>query len=706
MNSKAFIYSLICALAIAALYHLFAFGRYAYPEYRLAVGQVADFELIAPFDFPVLKSEDQLNAERKLAMDKLEAPYSVSAEKEFAAYSMLDKLFNALMSDPGATDDSLATLFKKLDVQPNNAFLALANKPEQRAAAYDIAYNAIKRVYEENPVHQITNRDSITVYANNSLRRSSIQRFQTLDSARSSFQTILSGKGYGDFAQWLADILIQPNLQVNSDKYEELKKQASIAVPVETGEVLQNEIVIQKYSKVSEGDIAKLNSYTEALKARDVRRSPLKQMGLSLGMLLYVFIVLLSANYIYPTLVSNKHTSEAVNLPININFVVMSLLAIIIHQFFGLNGILIPFAFSALVVTTLAGFEAGLLILICNALIINPFINWEPYTPVLMLLSTLVTLVLIHRFAAWQGYIRMWILLFASMIAVNLALALYKSDSVIIILRNSGFAFASSALSVIAAAVLISFFEKRWNLSTKQNLLELLDFNHPLLKKLATQAMGTYHHSLVVGNLAERAAEAIGANPLLARVGSYYHDIGKVKNNSIFTENNVNSSEVHDLLSPNESARMIRDHVKEGIILANKYKLPQDVIDIIREHHGSSTVRYFLEQAERQGDVNNLEDFTYPGPRPQSKEAALVMLADIIESTTKAKNVSSSEEIEQIIDNTIQRLILDGQLSDAPITIKDLYRTKQSMLPVLESIYRKRLDYPDETPAKPEPAQS
>ena len=123
----------------------------------------------------------------------------------------------------------------------------------------------------------------------------------------------------------------------------------------------------------------------------------------------------------------------------------MSLLAIIIHQFFGLNGILIPFAFSALVVTTLAGFEAGLLILICNALIINPFINWEPYTPVLMLLSTLVTLVLIHRFAAWQGYIRMWILLFASMIAVNLALALYKSDSVIIILRNSGFAFATTA---------------------------------------------------------------------------------------------------------------------------------------------------------------------------------------------------------------------------------------------------------------------
>lgn len=700
MNSKAFIYSLISALAIAALYHVFAVGRFSYPEYRLSVGQVADFELIAPFDFPILKTEKQLKLDRDAAMEQIEPPYSVSEQVKFDAFARLDQLFTVLgeYSDPAKADQLTAAL-KNAGAETDPAFTSLAYSPEARERAYAYIYESISAVYKK-PVFEQIGRDSLNVFRDEQLRKISVNAFQPLDDARKAFQTRLSERGYGAYAGWMAKLLIEADLQINQTKFEELKQLGVSTIPTQEGEVLQNEIIIRKNSRVTEAEINKLNSLTEAYRARDVRRSPWEQMGLLLGMLVYMLTVLMIANYAFPTMVRKELAKDAVGLPINLSFVFLAVLAVLNHQILGFSNILIPFALVSITVATLAGFEYAIFLTICHTLVLNPFINWEAYTPVLLLLSTLITLVMIRRLAAWHEYLRTWMVLFASLLAVNLALALYKSDPLLTILRNSGYALVSSLLSVLGAAAVISFYEHRWNRSTKQSLLQLLDFNHPLLKKLATQAVGTYHHSLVVGNLAERAAEAIGANPLLARVGSYYHDIGKVINTDIFTENNPESSDIHEKFDPQESARMIRDHVKEGIILASKYHLPQDVIDIIREHHGSSKIRFFLDLAERSGQAANPEDFSYPGPKPRSKEAALVMLADIVESTTKAKNISSAAELEKIIDLSIQRIIRDGQLDEAPITISDLFRAKQTMLPVLESIYRKRLDYPDENPTK------
>jgi len=245
--------------------------------------------------------------------------------------------------------------------------------------------------------------------------------------------------------------------------------------------------------------------------------------------------------------------------------------------------------------------------------------------------------------------------------------------------------------------MVVPYYERKWNRATKQTLLELLDFNHPLLKKLATEAIGTYHHSLIVGNLTERAAEAIGANPLLARVGSYYHDIGKVINTDIYTENNEDSAQIHNGLEPAESADMIRNHVSEGIVLAKKYRIPQPVIDIIMQHHGNSIIRYFYEKAAKAAGGADKQAYQYPGPKPQSKEAALVMIADIVESTAKSKEIASEADITKIIDDTINHLISEKQLDETPITLKDLSIIKSSFIPIFESIYRKRLDYPEPT---------
>jgi putative nucleotidyltransferase with HDIG domain len=315
---------------------------------------------------------------------------------------------------------------------------------------------------------------------------------------------------------------------------------------------------------------------------------------------------------------------------------------------------------------------------------------------VIFALSVIITIILIQKQKAHHEYLSIWFYMLMSSTLVSMAISICKSDPINVVFRNIGFGMISGSVSIMGIIMIVPYYEKKWNRATKQTLLELLDFNHPLLKKLATSAVGTYHHSLIVGNLAERAAEAIGANPLLARVGSYYHDIGKIINTEIFTENNAESSEIHDEMSPDKSASLIKNHVLEGISLAKKYKIPQPVIDVIMQHHGNSIIRYFYDRAEKMNLPAEQQDYQYPGPRPQSKEAALVMIADIVESTTKAKTISTEQDIEKIIDDTISRLIREGQFDEAPITMKDLSTIKSSMLPVLGSIYRKRLDYPEE----------
>ncbi len=696
MNSKSFVYALLTAVVIAGLHHIFAAGSFAFPEYRLTEGQVSDIELISPFDFPILKSEEQLKIDREAALEKLQPPFSVSDQVRFDSFSSLDRIFATLRQYPDRKDsEDLAVELNKLKAPTNADFLALATSDASRERAYSTIYDAISKVYK-TPIYDMALGDSLTLYESDELKRISVEGFQEYGEAKTAFQDALSRSGYSTFAGQLSERLVHPNLLVDENKYQELKQMAINAVPTQEGEVLQNEIILRKYSRVKKSDLNKLNSLTEAYKARNLTRSPWQRMGLSLGMLLFVLIILLLTNSAFPLLVPKKLAQDSIELPINLSFVFTAVFGVLSHHVLGVNNVIIPFALIPLALAVLTGFEFGIFFAIANALILNPFINWEPYAPVILLLSTLITLVFIRRSKAWHEPVRIWLVLTVSMIVVGLSISLYKNDPAIIILRNSGYALISSTLSILGAAAISSYYERRWNRSTKQTLLELLDFNHPLLKKLATQAVGTYHHSLVVGNLAERAAVAIGADARLTRVGSYYHDIGKLVNTEIFTENNEDSSSIHDKLDPQESASMLRDHVREGVALAHKYNIPKEVIDIIQEHHGTSSLRFFLDAAQRQGLNPNVEDYSYEGPKPQSKESALVMLADIVESTTKSKDLRSKDELEKIIDDTIQRLIREGQFNEAPITISDLQKAKIAMLPVLESIYRKRLDYPDE----------
>ncbi|MCK9332699.1 MAG: HDIG domain-containing protein [Candidatus Cloacimonetes bacterium] len=693
MNSKYLLTIILTAFVIVGLYHIFAVSRFNYPEYQLKEGQVAETEIIAPFDFPVLKSAQQLSNEQEESIRSLSMPYRISDEPLFDALSTMDIIWAVFFRFPDLERADLQKEFEKAGFPLTVESLKFAMDSNARDRVYDDLRLALTEIYNQG-IYENIEADSISLWQTDTETRISITEFLSVQAAEAKLIEKVP-----EAEKLILDTnkaLVKANVLPDKELFTELSQRKLSQIPDTESIVLQNEVVIRKNARVGKSEIEKLESLQAAYVSRNIQKSAFQQMLLALGLLLYVFVILLVANHYYG--IYNKDFREhlADYLPINLGFVLITLFAILGNHVLGLNNLLIPFALTVVAAAILVGIEFGILYSITSMLIVSPFINWETYPPIVFILSSIITIILIKRQKAQHEFLSIWFYLLLSGSVVTVAISIYKSDPINIVFRNIGFGLISSAISIMGIIIIVPYYEKKWNRATKQTLLELLDFNHPLLKKLATSAVGTYHHSLIVGNLAERAAEAIGANPLLARVGSYYHDIGKIINTEIFTENNEDSSEIHDEMSPDKSASLIKNHVLEGITLAKKYKIPQPVIDIIVQHHGDSLIRYFYDRAEKMSLATDTENYRYPGPRPQSKEAALVMIADIVESTTKAKTILNEKDIEKIIDDTISRLIREGQFDEAPITMKDLSKIKQSMLPVLGSIYRKRLDYPED----------
>ncbi len=286
-----------------------------------------------------------------------------------------------------------------------------------------------------------------------------------------------------------------------------------------------------------------------------------------------------------------------------------------------------------------------------------------------------------------------------------LAISFQKGEDASTILAEFSLIAVNSILSPIITFGLLIFFEKVFGVATDLTLLELSDFNQPLLRELSQKAPGTFHHSIIVGTLAEKAAEVVGANPILARVGAYYHDIGKMVRPEYFVENTIDSDKSkHEWLPPDVSVQMVVSHVTDGIELAMKYHLPQRVIDFIPMHHGTTLVAYFYGKALRRpfakGDVSE-EDYSYDGPKPHSKETAIVMLADSVEAATRSLHDKSLENVETMMEDIVRSRYEEGQLDNTDLTFSDLTKIKESFLSVLSGIYHKRIEYPNRPTESP-----
>ncbi len=255
-------------------------------------------------------------------------------------------------------------------------------------------------------------------------------------------------------------------------------------------------------------------------------------------------------------------------------------------------------------------------------------------------------------------------------------------------------ALGNGALSGLLALGSVFVLGRIFGITTSLDLLDLARPTHPLLQKLLRDAPGTYHHSLIVSQLAEQAAHAIDADALLLRVGAYYHDVGKMSNPHAFIENQLDGVNVHDALEPRASAGIVIDHVAAGQKFAKQYGLPQRLRELIPEHHGTTHAAYFFRKAASNGQVNE-NDFRYPGPKPQTREAAILMLADGIEATTRAERPTTPEQIRAIIERIVGERVRDGQLSDCDLTLRDLRQIQDAFFGVLQGLFHSRIKYPE-----------
>ncbi|MGD2080505.1 MAG: HDIG domain-containing protein [Nitrospirota bacterium] len=262
-------------------------------------------------------------------------------------------------------------------------------------------------------------------------------------------------------------------------------------------------------------------------------------------------------------------------------------------------------------------------------------------------------------------------------------------------------ALIMATISAVAVVAIISLFlpvlETLFKITTDISLLELLDLEQPLMKNLMIAAPGTYHHSIIVGNLVEAVAESVGVNPLFARVCAYYHDIGKIKMPEYFIENQLTGASKHEKLTPHMSSMILVSHVKEGVEMARQHKLPEPVIDVLSQHHGTTLITYFYEKAkgmpEGSGELSEAE-YRYPGPKPQSRVAALIMIADAVEAASRVLTEPTPSRISALVDKIINHIFLAGQLDECDLTLKDIYEIRKRFTYILTGILHRRVDYP------------
>lgn len=274
---------------------------------------------------------------------------------------------------------------------------------------------------------------------------------------------------------------------------------------------------------------------------------------------------------------------------------------------------------------------------------------------------------------------------------VVIGFGLFNNSNASTYLEHSLYASGGAAIATVLCIAAQSILESVFNLPTYNRLMELSNPNHPLLRRLLLEAPGTYHHCILIANMSEASAEAVGANPLLARIGGYYHDIGKLKRPHYFKENQIGTGNLHDQTDPAVSAAIITAHVRDGVTLGKQYRLPKELMQIIEQHHGNSLVAYFYSKAGEPDDDSN---FRYDGTPPESAEAAIVMLCDTVEAAVRTLNSPTPDEIINFIWKLIKTKLESGMLSNAPLSISDLYAIRDTCAKVIHGIFHERIEYP------------
>jgi putative nucleotidyltransferase with HDIG domain len=487
----------------------------------------------------------------------------------------------------------------------------------------------------------------------------------------------------------LMEVAVRPNLILDSTRIIDLKKQVIEDLPKVMHN--QNDLIIAKGQVVTENDLKMLNElHLIADESNRVRVF----FSLSVLVLLLIGLGLVYIHMFYPALFREERLLYLVLLLLLMALGMVKVLSLLENSSLPYMA---PVSFAIMLLTVLVNPSVALVLSTILSLLGGIIVSYNLELTIFYFVSGIITVLTLGHFQRQRDLVRSGsVLMVANAVTVLFLNLLFRTrfEMMSILLASlNGF------LSAVLAIGSLPFLENIFKVTSPIRLLELSNPGHPLLRRLQIEAPGTYHHCIMVGNLAEAAAQQIGADALWVRVGSYYHDIGKIRRPYFFVENQFSHENPHEKLTPNLSTLIITSHVKDGVEIAREHGLPDKLIDIISQHHGTDLVRYFFNKAaeciQDEKEVLVEADFRYEGPKPQTKEAALVMLADSVEAAVKALPKYSPPKIEALIQKIIRERLDEGQFDECNLTLKDLTNVKNSFVKVLTGLFHNRIEYPD-----------
>ncbi|HWQ82287.1 MAG TPA: HDIG domain-containing protein [Ignavibacteria bacterium] len=703
------------------------------PSYKnidanIEVGTIWSSEdLIAPFSFPIYKDEADLESEKKEVYDRIIPVFievTGSGPRLRDTLSSYFRKFNALISlmskqdkqvkkpegyknlkdelNLNLTDEQWSYLvrFSKGEVKPEGGikfsdFEILIQKGIVESLRYPIInYDKAKIVSQKIAVKRNDDKTQ---------KIEALERYSTLGEAKKTFNIGLASSIKDNdlmiIAEAISDNFIKETLFYDKELTELEIKNRIEQIPKTVGIVRENERIISKHDPITKLTKLKLDSFK---KIRLERLGVQDFFAQALGKILTVImLIIILGFYLFhlrrDVFERNSRMALISSLMILVSFFAFMSLNLKVNAPVELL-IFVPVA--SILLTILFDSRLSFFVVVIITFLVAAIRGGDYTIAFISLSGSILAIFSVRDIKNRSQIFRSFFFVIAGYSVAIIAVGLDRSENLSKIAVNLSYAAVNAIMSPVIAYGLLIFYEKVFRITTDLTLIELADFNQPLLRELSAKAPGTFHHSVVMGNLSEEAAASIGANRVLARVGSYYHDIGKAVKPDFFVENQLEKKNKHEGMNPTLSAKVIIAHVKEGIELARRYRLPQEVIDFIPMHHGTTLVSFFYNKAKNLTDENK-EDvldyiYRYPGPKPQNKETAIVMLADTVEASTKAIEDPTPKKLEDKIDEIIKKRFIEGELDDCNLTLKDLTRIKKSFLKILIGIYHQRIKYPEE----------
>ena len=640
---------------------------------KLNEGDIATVDIKAPRD---IIDEEATNLKEQEVAAKVEKKFTLKNEIKIEASNNVKGFFDKLINLKSNNIDEKSKIaeLKKIDTinLSDSEYKELLDLSVDKDTELQwIALTAIDKAYE----NQIEEDSKAIADA-----KSIVDEYLSRQGLESNIEVIL---------REICESQVKANYFFDQSKTDEAIKEALKGVSKVM--IKKNQIIVKEGEPITQKQI---NILTElGLIGEDISKDYIYTYIILFFYVLFVLIL----QYIY---MKNENNKILNNTKLVFLILLLNLLSLIIARVFTLVSVfLIPIACTPILMTVFLGSKISIIINSFNLLFIGIIIGFDPQIILVAIVANIISSLTLKKVNQRNDILYSTAYLAVSSAIIVLSSGILLSNNIKRILIDVALATGGAFISGILAMGLLPFLESSFNLVTNMKLLELSNPNNLLLKRLLMEAPGTYHHSIMVANLAEVAAEEVGANPMLVRVGAYYHDIGKIKRPFFFGENQLGGVNPHDKISPALSTTIIISHVKDGVELAKEYDVPTIVTDMIAQHHGTTLVKYFyytLKNNSENPDLIKEDDFRYPGPKPQTKEAAIIMMADSVEAAVRSIQEPTLDKIEAMVNNIIKDKLNSNQLNECDLTFKDLEVIKACFLKVLKGIYHHRIEYPTE----------